>query len=94
LRPGIHFSLGFIISTLLLLTQCQSHKDNVPAALVLKEHTLNSISSGSGLVLYKDSAFIISDDAPFIGRVSLKNNRLERFAIPGWACTIRAFLNR
>lgn len=50
---------------------------------MVKEHTLNSISSGSGLVVYKDSAFIISDDAPFLGRLSLKNNRLERIPIEG-----------
>lgn len=65
------------------MTQCRSPKNDTPSAVVVKEHTLNSISSGSGFVLYKDSAYIISDDAPYIGRLSLRNNRLERIPIHG-----------
>lgn len=68
---------------MLLLTQCRSDKGNAPSAVVIKEHTLNSISSGSGFVLYKDSAFIISDDAPYMGRLALRNNRLQRIPITG-----------
>lgn len=66
-----------------MFTQCRSDKGDTPSAVVVKEHTLNSISSGSGFVLYKDSAFIISDDAPFVGRLSLKNNGLQRIDIDG-----------
>jgi hypothetical protein len=53
--------------------------------VVIKEHLLKSISSGSGLVVHKDSAYIISDDAPFIGRLSIKSQRLQRIPINGLA---------
>lgn len=67
----------------LLATRCRSHKDDTPSAVVVKEHILKSISAGSGMVLYKDSVYIISDDAPFVGRLALKNNRLQRIPING-----------
>lgn len=66
-----------------LFIQCRSAKDAAPSAVVVKEHLFSAISSGSGLVLYKDSAFIISDDAPYLGRFSLKSQRLQRIPING-----------
>lgn len=85
LRPGIYFGLGILTTAVLLLTQCRSDKGDAPSAVVVKEHILSSISSGSGFVLYQDSAYIISDDAPFLGRLSVKTNRLERIPINGLA---------
>jgi len=85
LRIGILFGLGFVCAASTLFIQCRSTKDGTPAAVVIKEHVLSSISSGSGLATYKDSAYIISDDAPFLGRVSLKSQRLQRIPIHGLA---------
>jgi hypothetical protein len=83
LRIGIPSGLGLVCIAATLLTQCRSAKDGTPSAVVVKEHVLSSISSGSGLVSFKDSAYIISDDAPFLGRIALKNQRLQRIAING-----------
>lgn len=69
----------------LLLTQCRSAKDEAPSAVVVREHILKSISSGSGFVVHKDSAYIISDDAPFMGRLAIRNNRMDRIPINGLA---------
>lgn len=70
-------------SVALLATQCRSDKGDAPSAVVVKEHILKSISAGSGIVLHKDSVYIISDDAPFVGRLALRNNRLQRIPING-----------
>lgn len=51
--------------------------------MVVKEHILKSISAGSGMVLYKDSIYIVSDDAPFIGHMAVGSNRLQRIPIIG-----------
>ena len=42
------------------------------------------VPSGSGLAIWKDSLYIVSDDAPFIYRLSLKDFSYEQFPLKGY----------
>ena len=83
MRIGILLRFGFASVAATLLIQCRPAKDGTPAAVVTHEHVLSSISAGSGLATFKDSAYIISDNAPYLGRIALKSQGLERIAIDG-----------
>ena len=75
--------LGLICAVAVFFIQCRSTENGTPSAVVVKEHILTRISSGSGLSIVKDSAFIISDDAPFFGKIALKNQNLQLISIKG-----------
>ncbi len=48
------------------------------------EKLLDSISSGSGITLWNDSLFIITDDAPYIYRISLDDYGYSRTLLRGY----------
>ena len=48
------------------------------------EKLLDSIPSGSGITLWNDSLFIITDDAPYIYRISLDDYGYSRTLLRGY----------
>ena len=68
---------------ILLLIQCRS-MDEDNSAIIEEDKILDMVPSGSGLAIWKDSLYIVSDDAPFIYRLSLKDFSYEQFPLKGY----------
>lgn len=54
-------------------------------ATIVSETLLDRLPSGSGIALWKDSLYIVSDDAPFVYQLSLKDNSYRQYALIGYA---------
>ena len=79
-----------LLFTVIFLPHCKESQ-KTGEAIILNERLFDSIPSGSGLALHKDSLFIVGDDAPFLYQLSLKSNLYRTIPIyfsPGRAYRI------
>lgn len=77
-------SIVIILLAWLVFPQCTS-MNSEGKAIIEQEILLDSIPSGSGIALWKDSLYIISDDAPFVYQLSLKDHSYSQFALQGYS---------
>jgi hypothetical protein len=59
--------------------------DKEESIVIEEERLLDKVPSGSGIAIWKDSLYIVSDDAPFLYRLFLKDYSYEQFALKGYS---------
>jgi hypothetical protein len=69
----------------IFFVSCSTNKEN---GLVVEEtRLLDSIPSGSGIVIRNDSAYLIGDDATGLYHVNLNDLQFRKIALPGFSNT-------
>jgi hypothetical protein len=76
---------SFLLFVILLF--CVSCRDNIPGLVIDDAKQLDSIPSGSGLVIRNDSAYIIGDDATGLYQLNLDDLKFRKIPLPGFSLT-------